>query len=527
MASLTKTYDNQKLLGQVYTPRFVVEKILTDIGFDNANILGKTILDPSCGDGRFLVVVAEKIIELSPKETLQENLEKIYGWDIDEQAVAYCLENLNKLIKPFDIQVNWNVHICNSLKKIIELNAQKFDFIVGNPPYIRIQHLEETERVFVQKFYKFCKSGSTDTYIAFYELCNFLLEKNGVCGLITPNTFFYSETAKFMRAYFAHRQSIMKITNYADIQLFDNATTYSAITIFGKQANENFIFEQAKNQTEFDTRKISFHEIKNQKIWQLSINSSIVQEGVRLKEICSIHVGITTLCDKAYIFSIQEIENETDFVLAKTHFKGVKKLEKSILKPIIKASKLKSSADKINQYILFPYQKVNGKHKIIPEETLKKDFPLAYEYLLSVKDELDKRDNGKPNAVAWYAFGRSQGLDTSFGKKILFSPMNNKPNFILVEDEECTFYSGYCIKYEGDYAFLLEQLNSQRLADFISVSSRDFRGGWKAYNKKTLEEFRVIIHQNQKISIKKRLNSHKISSLGNNTKILNLDFDIC
>ncbi|GIV44189.1 MAG: DNA methyltransferase [Bacteroidia bacterium] len=525
MASLTKTYDNQKLLGQVYTPRFVVEKILSDIGFNHPKVLGKTILDPSCGDGCFLVVVAEKIIELSPKETLQQNLEKIYGWDIDEQAIAYCLENLNNLIKNFDIQVNWNIQVCNSLKKIIEFDTQKFDFIIGNPPYIRIQHLAENERKFIQKFYKFCKSGSTDTYIAFYELCNFLLEKNGICGLITPNTFFYSETAKMMRAYFANKQSIIKITNYGDIQLFDNATTYSAITIFGKQTNESFIFEQAKTLTEFDTREISFQEIKNQKIWPLSANSNIKQEGIKLKEICNIHVGITTLCDKAYIFPIQEIENEPDFVLAKTHFKGLVKIEKAILKPIIKASKLKSSTDKISQYVLFPYQKVNGKHKIIPEETLKNKFPLAYNYLLSVKEELDKRDNGKPNPVAWYAFGRSQGLDTSFGKKILFSPMNDKPNFILIENEESTFYSGYCIKYDGDYNFLLEQLNSQRLADFIAVSSRDFRGGWKAYNKKALEEFAIIIPQDKKVSVKKTTHSHKIDIKESNTKVQTLNFD--
>lgn len=526
MASLTKTYDNQKLLGQVYTPRFVVEKILTDIGFDNPSVLGKTVLDPACGDGRFLTVIAEKIIELSPKEKLQENLEKIYGWDIDEQAIASCLENLNELVKPFDIKVNWQVHVCNSLKKIIDFDIPKFDFIVGNPPYIRIQHLEENDRKFVQKFYKFCKSGSTDSYIAFYELCDFLLSKDGICGLITPNTFFYSETAKFMRAYFANKQSLLKITNYADIQLFDNATTYSAITIFGKTFNQTFIYEQAKSPTTFEQRVINFSEIKNRKIWQLSVNPNTEHEGVKLKEICHIHVGITTLCDKAYIFPIQEIENAPDYVFARTYFKGLVKLEKAILKPIIKASKLKSSADEIKEYILFPYQKINGRHKIIPEDVLKAKFPLAYQYLLSVKSELDKRDNGKPNPVAWYAFGRSQGLDTSFGKKILFSPMNNKPNFILVEDEESTFYSGYCIKYDGDYEFLLEQLNSPRLADFIAVSSRDFRGGWKAYNKKALEEFTIIIPHDKLVKTKKA-NLRRAKWAESETNMLTLDFDAC
>ncbi|HNI46060.1 MAG TPA: hypothetical protein PK230_15255, partial [Chitinophagales bacterium] len=160
--------------------------------------------------------------------------------------------------------------------------------------------------------------------------------------------------------------------------------------------------------------------------------------------------------------------------------------------PIIKASKIKNAQETIKQFILFPYQKINGKHKIIAEKDLKNDFPLAYNYLLSIKKELDKRDNGKKNTIAWYAFGRNQGLDTSFGKKILFSHINKTPNFVLIEDEESTFYSGYCIKYHADYEYLLKQLNSTRLANFIAVSSRDFRGGWKAYNKKTLEDFTIL-----------------------------------
>lgn len=497
MASLQKNYDTQKLLGQIYTPRFVVEKILSDINFNDTTILGKTILDPSCGDGRFLVVIAEKIINLSDKENLKKNLEKIYGWDIDNQAIENCKINLDFLVRDLDIKIDWNITLCNSLYKIAE-DTQKYDFIVGNPPYIRIQHLEDLDRKYIQTFYTFCKSGSTDTYIAFYELCNKILAKNGLCALITPNTFFYSETAKILRSYFARHQNIVSISNYGDIQLFDNATTYSAIMIFGNEIKDNFTFEQAQTSTTFIKRQIDFSEIKNEKIWQLSQEKNIKSLGIKLKDICKIHVGITTLCDKVYIFKIRNIEDEPDFVLAETVFKGLIKIEKGILKQIVKASKLKKNTDKITSYVLFPYELRNGKHQIIAETKLKSDFPFTYEYLLSVKDELDKRDNGKLNAVAWYAFGRSQGLDTSFGKKILFSPMNNKPNFIYYENEYCTFYSGYCIKYNGDTNFLLNQLNSERLENFIAVSSRDFRGGWKAYNKRVLEDFIIIPNEQMK-----------------------------
>ena len=492
MASLTKKYDNQKLFGQVYTPRFVVEKMLLDIGLGKNTILGKNILDPSCGDGRFLTVIAESIIAHSSPEKLKENLEKIQGWDIDSQAVDLCIANLNHLIEGLNLTINWRISVCNSLQKINFL-AQKFDVIIGNPPYIRIQHLEETERKFIQNNYQFCKSGSTDTYIAFYELCFSLLNEDGICALITPNTFFYSETAQELRRFFAQNQHILQITNYGDIQLFENATTYSAIMIFSKSKNEKFNYQFAQSQTEFLSRKITFSEIQQQKIWQLSLQESVENNGVKLKDICKIHVGITTLADKIYIFKCLNNAEENSIIEVETKLRGLVKIEKDILKPIIKASKLKNGDDKITEFVLFPYEKVNEKNQIIKEEKLKIAFPLAYRYLLSVKDELDKRDNGKKNTVAWYAFGRSQGLETSFGKKILFSPMNNKPNFILHQNEDATFYSGYCIKYEGDTEVLLSQLNSERMANFIAVSSRDFRGGWKAYNKRVLEDFLITL----------------------------------
>jgi len=64
-------------------------------------------------------------------------------------------------------------------------------------------------------------------------------------------------------------------------------------------------------------------------------------------------------------------------------------------------------------------------------------------------------------------------------------------NFILSENTESTFYSGYCIKYNGDYQNLLKKLNSIEMEDYIKISARDFRGGWKAYNKKIVQEFLI------------------------------------
>ena len=493
MTILKKTYNKRKYYGQVYTPSFIVTKILDEVGFTSTDVLGKKVLDPACGDGRFLIEVVKRIISMSPHDELEKNLSCVYGWDIDENAVEECKRNLNRIVQPLGIHVNWNITVRNALYELPQLNLldagdlERFDFIIGNPPYIRIQNLKETERRFIQTYYKFCKTGSTDIYIAFFELAYHLLSSDGVVGFITPNTFLYTETARNLREFFAKRGYIRKIFNYGDIQLFDDAITYSAITIFTKKAQNSFDYYLAVTKDEFKHRVIEFKELLGQKSWRLSTDVYEKVKGMRLGDICSIHVGITTLCDNAYIFPIESIDDKT--VWAHTKLRGKVKLEKDILKPIVKASKLKSSDDPVREYILFPYKRVDGKMKIIPEEVLARDFPLAYQYLLSVKPELDKRDNGRPNPVAWYAFGRNQSLDACFGEKIIFAPMNRKPKFILYENEECLVYSGYFIKYNGDLHWLIERLNSPEMEQYIATSSRYFRNGWKAYNKKVLDDF--------------------------------------
>ncbi len=487
MGSKSRTYDKKKLLGQVYTPAYIVDKILRQVGF-YGSFRAKKILDPACGDGRFLVPIANHIICNSQPEFIKDNLLLINGWDIDAHALSACRENLNKLLENTDIQVDWNLKQADALKQLDE--EERFDFIVGNPPYIRIQHLPEEQRKYVQAVYSFCKSGATDLYIAFFQLASTLLKTEGICGFITPNSFFSSETARSLRSFFEWNQNLIQVTNYGAIQIFENAATYSAITIFGKLKRENFYFEKCNEGYNYSGRTIRFSEISEKKTWQLSPEDPFVTEGKRLGDVCQISVGITTLADALYLFSLQE---EKDNLVKGVNKKGSATwIEKELLKPIVKGSKLKTSTDPIKEYILFPYQKdEKGKHRIIPENTLQSLYPKAYEYLLSIKPALDQRDNGKANAVSWYAFGRSQALDTSFGKKIIFSPMNLSPNFILYDQPDSTIYSGYFIKYNGDYGQLLAQLNSQRMADFIDVSGRDFQGGYKGYNKRILENFVV------------------------------------
>ena len=72
--------------------------------------------------------------------------------ETQEEALLKCKENLHYLIKDLDIEIDWNLCLTDSLPKALEDNyLHTFDYVVGNPPYIRIQHLEQEQRKFIQK----------------------------------------------------------------------------------------------------------------------------------------------------------------------------------------------------------------------------------------------------------------------------------------------------------------------------------------------------------------------------------------
>ncbi|PKM93054.1 MAG: N-6 DNA methylase, partial [Elusimicrobia bacterium HGW-Elusimicrobia-4] len=492
-----------KANGIIYTPAWIVNLILDRIGYIK-NIFTKKIVDPACGDGNFLIFIVERFLsdckknKLSNKKVKELVQNNIYGFDIDKLALDKCKNNLNEIADSYGLSdIKWNLwHIDILNKDRIKKYFHYFDYVVGNPPYIRIQHLGQERRAKVQSDWSFCKNGSTDIYIAFFELGLSLLNPAGKIGYITPNTFFKTDTAMAIRYYLMDKKYVKEIINFNHHQIFDNATTYSAITILDKNWNkEKFsYYEGNKEKIEF-IDELNLTNIDYQK-WTFASNEvlekirNIEVRGIPLGKIAKIHVGITTLADDFYIFKDPIFEKDKATIKLKDGREFT--VEKSILKPIIKASVLKSPEEKQNRHVIFPYKKINGKHAIIPEAELKKEYPDTYKYFLAIKDRLFLRDKGKPNSVSWYAFGRSQGLDTSFGKKILVSPLSLKPNFIVWEKEEYTFFAGYCIKFDGDLYRLVEKLNSDDMEFYIKYVGRDYQNGYKSYAKSSISNFGVV-----------------------------------
>ncbi|NDB58883.1 hypothetical protein EB001_10575 [bacterium] len=95
MSGIDRMSDRVKSTGEIFTPTELVIEILQKMIYDDCQIFapGKTIMDPACGDGQFLVPVKWlKILHYGMSE--EDALNDIYGVDIMRDNVDLCKTRL-------------------------------------------------------------------------------------------------------------------------------------------------------------------------------------------------------------------------------------------------------------------------------------------------------------------------------------------------------------------------------------------------------------------------------------------------
>jgi len=89
----------RRALGEFYTNEELVKEVLKAAGYEGPDILEKTLLDPTCGSGTFLILAIEKFLEeaakkrLDPAEILKRVSNQIVGIDVHPFAVAMARVN--------------------------------------------------------------------------------------------------------------------------------------------------------------------------------------------------------------------------------------------------------------------------------------------------------------------------------------------------------------------------------------------------------------------------------------------------
>ncbi len=510
MLPLYLRMDSQKLNGVVYTPPEIVRLIFAEVGYREGVLRGGWLLDPACGEGAFLEEGVRLLLEAAQAKGWSEQMmaqaleSRIWGVDIDAAALRRAKEKLDALASAYGLRdIQWNLHQADALDPFwVAQFRGRFRWVVGNPPYVRIQHLGETRRRFLQSYYQFCQKGSTDLYIAFFEAGIHLLEEDGFLGYITPNTYFYTRTAESFRKYLSKSGYLRKIIDFRDQQVFKSVTTYTAITILQKAPQPaKVVLAEGLSFQEDKPLIRALGEVPAKVLspsgWTIAPPTiiqrvrEIEQRGRPLGEIARIHVGITTLADDLYIFQHPRWKGG----LVQIQLRDGRRfwLEAALIRPIVKVSVLKSSDEEQDRWLLFPYEQREGRYQLIPESHLKEAYPLTYQYFLAVRERLLLRDKRKPNPYGWYAYGRHQGLDSTWGKKILVPPLAREPRFIVWEKPEYTYYAGYGIHYEGDLHELASRLQSEDMALYLRYKARCYQNGYYSLAKSFIAQFGVEI----------------------------------
>ena len=466
-----KSISIEKSNGRFYTPQFIVENILDMSGYYGVGIVKKHVIDNSCGDGAFLVAVVKRYCEsakqlgLSNDEIAKDLCLYVHGIEIDKEECEKCIRNVSGVAQFFGIpSVKWDIR-CADTMEVNDYNG-KMDFVLGNPPYVRVHNVGESfDRV---KQFSFAQTGMTDFYIVFYEIGLKMLNESGVLGYITPSSFFNSLAGETLRKHLIKNNLIEKIIDLKHYQAFA-ATTYTTIVILKKAREDNIMsyyqFDE-KNRIPYYIDSLTpddFYICNN--FYFSNINAlHLLQKIFYNLGHCDVAVknGFATLCDDVFI-------GDFDF-------------DSAYIIPVIKASTGKRAR------IFYPYGKDS---RLIPESEIQKDGNL-YRYLLSHKRQLTKRSNENGTDAYWYAFGRSQAINDTYKNKLTVNTLLRSVSDLKLISAPAGVgvYSGLYLV--GDMAKLemaKKALMSDDFVAYISLLGKYKSGGYYTFSSKDVKAY--------------------------------------
>ena len=507
--------QKREINGVYFTPKKVVNYILEQsVNRDDL------ICDCACGAGAFLIQATmhlKRVSNKSIKTIIQEN---IYGCDILEDNVReskivlslLAVENGElvdnsdfNIIQADALQLDWN----KSFPDV--MNDGGFSVVVGNPPYVNIQTMENETKDYVLDKYETVQSGNFNSYIPFIELGIKITNEGGTVGYILPLNYFTTLTGENLRKYLQDGKYVSKIVDFGDTLLFDDALTYTAISIFSKDSKSSF--DYIKINSVDDLSKLSdkdFIDIKYSSIdpkkWRLLNENEFdnirkIESFRPLDSVSGIHTGVATLKDNVYI--VNETKGESKYCMA-THEGDSYRVEKEVTEELVKISDIGSVSEleSNSKRIILPYEKkvqktLDGDGKdvntnIIPEDRLKQNFSKTYEYLKTVRDELATREKGDGiNYDPWYKYGREQGLDY-IGERLYTPTYSNGPKFIHHKTEYSLFSNGYAVfPKQVDIEILAKVLNSYIMDYYVRRTSKSIQGGFQCYQKNFIKNFSI------------------------------------
>lgn len=203
--------------GFVPTPTKIVDLMVEKLFAGAGDPIGLRVLDPGCGEGEFI----DGVVRYCRLRGAQ--IPRVVGVELDPARAATAKARFAG-IREIEIRQ----------RDFLLPSDEKFDRIVGNPPYVSILELDASERELYRKSYLTAR-GRFDLYLLFFEQALRCLDKGGRLVFITPEKYLYVESARALR-------QLLLLRHVSELEFVSEATfgelvTYPLITTVSEAAS--------------------------------------------------------------------------------------------------------------------------------------------------------------------------------------------------------------------------------------------------------------------------------------------------
>ncbi|MDE5812269.1 MAG: SAM-dependent methyltransferase [Muribaculaceae bacterium] len=456
--------------GDVFTSRWVVNFMLDLIGYTpDKNLSLYRLLEPSFGQGDFLIEIQNRIIQSAKRfnfDATDVMSNNIYGCEIDDSKYDKCIEGLRSAMPNF---------VPLKLKNEDFLTSSwdaEFDFIIGNPPYIRYENIpKEALNSYKVKFYTF--HYRCDLYVLFYEHCLKNLSKNGRHCFICSNRWLKNEYGRKLRALISSSYNLEYIIDVEKLDVFkESVLAYPSITLISNtEIDKNVKIVTVRNLKELKLPlSTTQKQIRNSENWDYLFVSEDIDDLTTIEDQgFKVGIGVATGADKIFI------STELEYIV-----------EKELLLPIVNAKDLTGNEFRNRGLrVLNPYDSSGNILDL-------SKYPKAKKYLESFKPILESRHIVKKGRV-WYSLIDKIKPQIIHQPKILLPDISGN-NMIFIDYG--SYYPAHNIYYiTGNSISQLEQLAAVLMSKFVKkqiegISNR-MNGGFPRWQSQSIKRLRI------------------------------------
>ncbi len=243
--------------GVVYTKRWVVELLLDLAGYTSANNLVDAVaVEPSAGEGAFLALMVERLADSCKclGRPISDCRHSLIAYELDEVSAAHARTLAAKVLVEKGVKASAAENLAQAWVRtgdyLFDSMAVEADFVIGNPPYIRLEEIPEETVQLYRDAYPTMR-GRADLYIAFFEAALRQLKHGGACAFICADRWMRNQYGADLRELITSAFAMDVIIEMHHANAFhDEVDAYPAITVIRRQEQGETIVASAGPEVE-------------------------------------------------------------------------------------------------------------------------------------------------------------------------------------------------------------------------------------------------------------------------------------